>query len=116
MDLWPFDVRRFGAPHSVKRFMYERAVESYGRYYHVAWPNCGARRRARRAAQPAACAARTPRTPCTATSSAGSGPNWFAPRRNAEPVEAPSFERGAAFEAIGAEHEAVRERVAHRST
>ena len=39
MDLWPFDVRRFGAPHSVKQFMYERAVESYGRYYHIAWPN-----------------------------------------------------------------------------
>ena len=38
MDLWPFDVRRFGAPHSVKQFMYERAVESYGRYYHIAWP------------------------------------------------------------------------------
>ena len=39
MDLWPFDVRRFGTPHSVKSFMYERAVESYGRYYHIAWPN-----------------------------------------------------------------------------
>ena len=39
LDLWPFDVRRFGAPHSVKQFMYERAVESYGRYYHIAWPN-----------------------------------------------------------------------------
>ena len=39
LDLWPFDVRRFGTPHSVKSFMYERAVESYARYYHVAWPN-----------------------------------------------------------------------------
>ena len=39
LDLWPFDVRRFGAPHAVKQFMYERAVESYGRYYHIAWPN-----------------------------------------------------------------------------
>ncbi len=38
MDLWPFDVRRFGAPHSVKEFMYARAVESYSRYYHIAWP------------------------------------------------------------------------------
>ena len=39
LDLWPFDVRRFGTPHSVKAFMYERAVESYARYYHIAWPN-----------------------------------------------------------------------------
>ena len=38
MDLWPFDVRRFGAPHAVKEFMYARAVESYSRYYHIAWP------------------------------------------------------------------------------
>ena len=38
LDLWPFDVRRFGTPHSVKSFMYERAVESYARYYHIAWP------------------------------------------------------------------------------
>ena len=57
MDLWPFDVRRFGAPHAVKRFMYERAVESYGRYYHVAWPNAEPDGRPRRAPQPAARAA-----------------------------------------------------------
>ena len=46
MDLWPFDVRRFGAPHSVKQFMYERAVESYGRYYQSRGPTrsgCGTR-------------------------------------------------------------------------
>ena len=58
MDLWPFDVRRFGAPHSVKRFMYERAVESYGRYYHVAWPNAEPDVGRNGAAQPLACAAR----------------------------------------------------------
>ncbi len=78
MDLWPFDVRRFGAPHAVKRFMYDRAVESYGRYYHIAWPN----------AEPAAGrdARRSPLHARLAAPNAVYGnkfgwerPNWFAP-------------------------------------
>jgi len=110
MDLWPFDVRRFGAPHSVKKFMYERAVESYGRYYHIAWPTCepDAGRDARR----------SPLHANLLASGAVYGnkfgwerPNWFAPA-GTPAVDTPSFERGAAFDAIGAEHRAVRERVA----
>jgi sarcosine dehydrogenase len=110
MDLWPFDVRRFGAPHSVRDFMYARAVESYGRYYHIAWPayEADAGRDARR-------------SPLHATLKAAGAvygnkfgwerPNWFAPP-GTPVVEVPSFGRGAAFDAIGAEHRAVRERVA----
>ena len=110
LDLWPFDVRRFGAPHSVKQFMYERAVESYGRYYHIAWPNHEADAAAVRAAARCMPRSRAP-APCTATSSAGSGRAGSPPR--AQPaIETPSFERGPAFDAIGAEHRAVRERVA----
>jgi glycine cleavage system aminomethyltransferase T/nitrite reductase/ring-hydroxylating ferredoxin subunit len=110
LDLWPFDVRRFGTPHSVKSFMYERAVESYARYYHIAWPNYDpdAGRGARR-------------SPLHATL-LGAGavygnkfgwerPNWFG-EAGMHAVEVPSFGRGPAFEAIGAEHRAVRERVA----
>ncbi|MEP7276914.1 MAG: FAD-dependent oxidoreductase, partial [Betaproteobacteria bacterium] len=110
MDLWPFDARRFGAPHAVKQFMYERAVESYGRYYHIAWPHAEAHagRGARRSPLHAAL--------CAHGAVLGSKfgwerPNWFAPA-GAPGDEAPSFERGAAFEATGAEHRAVRERVA----
>ena len=110
MDLWPFDVRRFGSPHSVPEFMYARAVESYARYYHVAWPGyeADAGRNGRR-------------SPLHATLKAAGAvcgnkfgwerPNWFAPARTAA-VDVPSFERGAAFDAIGNEHRAVRERVA----
>jgi 4-methylaminobutanoate oxidase (formaldehyde-forming) len=109
MDLWPFDVRRFGAPHSVKSFMYERAVESYGRYYHIAWPNSepdvgrDARRsplHARLAAMGAVCGNKF----------GWERANWFAPTGTPQ-VEPPSFDRGAAFTATGAEHRAVRERV-----
>ena len=110
LDLWPFDVRRFGVPHSVKQFMYERAVESYGRYYHIAWPNyeADAGRGARR----------SPLYATLARAGAVYGnkfgwerPNWFA-APGTPAIETPSFERGAAFAAIGAEHQAVRERVA----
>jgi len=110
MDLWPFDVRRFGAPHSVKAFMYARAVESYARYYDIAFPNHepSVGRDARR-------------SPLHATLKAAGAvygnkfgwerPNWFAPP-GTQAIETPSFTRGAAFAAIGDEHRAVRERVA----
>jgi sarcosine dehydrogenase len=110
LDLWPFDIRRFGAPHSVKQYMYERAVESYGRYYHIAWPTYEA--------DAARGARRSPLYQRLAEAGAVYGnkfgwerPNWFAPP-GTPAVETPSFERGAAFDAIGAEHRAVRERVA----
>ncbi len=110
LDLWPFDVRRFGTPQSVKTFMYERAVESYARYYHIAWPayEANAGRGARR----------SPLYAVLGAAGAVYGnkfgwerPNWFAPP-GTPAVEVPSFERGPAFDAIGAEHRAIRERVA----
>ena len=110
LDLWPFDIRRFGAPHSVKQYMYERAVESYGRYYHIAWPTYEA--------DAARGARRSPLYQRLAEAGAVYGnkfgwerPNWFAPP-GTPAIETPSFERGPAFDAIGAEHRAVRERVA----
>ena len=30
VDLWAFDVRRFGAPHSTGRYLEDRAIEAYG--------------------------------------------------------------------------------------
>ena len=110
MDLWPFDVRRFGAPHSVKQFMYDRAVESYGRYYHIAWP-----------AYEADVGRDARRSPLHARLEAAGAvygnkfgwerPNWFAPL-GTPAVDTLSFERGPSFAAIGEEHKAVRERVA----
>jgi sarcosine dehydrogenase len=110
MDLWPFDVRRFGVPHSVKQFMYERAVESYGRYYHVAWPTneSDVGRNARRSPLHA----RLQDAGAVYGNKFGwERPNWFAPD-GTPAVDTLSFERGPSFAAIGAEHKAVRERVA----
>jgi len=38
LDLWPFDIRRFGELHAGRRFLHERAVESYRKYYAIHWP------------------------------------------------------------------------------
>ena len=38
LDLWPFDIRRYGVLHSGQRFLHERAVESYSKYYAIHWP------------------------------------------------------------------------------
>ncbi len=38
LDLWPFDIRRFGPLHAGQRFLHERAVESYSKYYAIHWP------------------------------------------------------------------------------
>ena len=38
LDLWPFDIRRYGPLHAGRRFLHERAIESYHKYYAIHWP------------------------------------------------------------------------------
>lgn len=38
LDLWPFDARRFGAPHARAAWLAARAQEAYASYYKVHWP------------------------------------------------------------------------------
>jgi 4-methylaminobutanoate oxidase (formaldehyde-forming) len=38
MDLWAFDVRRFGRPHTTGRYLEDRAIEAYSSYYKIHWP------------------------------------------------------------------------------
>ena len=39
MDLWQFDVRRFGPPQAQAAWLEERAIEAYGAYYKIHFPN-----------------------------------------------------------------------------
>ena len=110
MDLWAFDIRRFGPHHAGTRYLHARAVESYGRYYKIHWP--AEEMRSGRGAR------RSPLYSALKESGAVFGskfgwerPNWFAPAGVA-PEDRPSFERPNWFEQVGAEHRAVRERVA----
>jgi 4-methylaminobutanoate oxidase (formaldehyde-forming) len=38
LDLWAFDIRRFGPLQAGHRFLHTRAAESYAKYYAIHWP------------------------------------------------------------------------------
>ncbi|WP_442579180.1 GcvT family protein [Mesorhizobium sp. ASY16-5R] len=111
MDLWPFDVRRFGAVQAQGRYLEERAIEAYGAYYKIHWP-----------AEEAHAGRGLRRSPLHETLRRAGAvfgskfgwerPNWFAlPGRDA--VELGSFEgKPGWFDAVGAEVRAIRERAA----
>jgi 4-methylaminobutanoate oxidase (formaldehyde-forming) len=111
MDLWPFDVRRFGPLHAQSRYLEERAVEAYGAYYKIHWPleEMQAGRGLRR----------SPFYETLNRAGAVNGakfgwerPNWFA-RAQDEPRDIASFEgKPNWFGAVADEHRAIRERVA----
>ncbi len=39
LDLWPVDIRRFGAPHADINWVRSRTLEVYGKHYTIAWPS-----------------------------------------------------------------------------
>jgi 4-methylaminobutanoate oxidase (formaldehyde-forming) len=109
MDLWPFDVRRFGAPHNVPAVLAALSVQAYGHYYEIAYPNRpphpprGQRRSAiydRLDARGAVFGAKF----------GFERPNWFA-TGGASRHETPTFGRSEAWPCIEQEHIAVREAV-----
>jgi sarcosine dehydrogenase len=107
LDLWPFDVRRFGRSHGVPGYLEQRCIDAYGHYYAIAFPNreLAAPRGQRRSALSDLLAARG------AVAGAKFGwerASWFAPP-GAEPAEELTFGRSAAWPQVGAEHRAVRE-------
>ena len=111
MDLWPFDVRRFGRVQSQGRYLETRAIEAYGAYYKIHWP----------AEEPHA-ARGLRRSPLHQTLR-GRGavfgskfgwerPNWFS-IDGGKSVELGSFEgKPGWFDAVGGEVRAIRERAA----
>ncbi|MBN9020803.1 MAG: FAD-dependent oxidoreductase, partial [Rhizobiales bacterium] len=111
MDLWQFDVRRFGPPQAIGRWLEERAIEAYGAYYKIHWPNeeMHAARGQRQSPLHGRLAA------AGAVFGAKFGwerPNWFAAPGTSRD-DRPSFEgRPGWFDAVAEEHRAIRERVA----
>jgi len=106
LDLWAFDVRRFGRPHSVPGYLEQRCVDAYAHYYQVAYPNreLAVARGQRRSALHDVLGSRG------AVFGAKFGwerPNWFA-APGAERSERYTFGRSNAWAAIESEHHAVR--------
>ncbi|MFO1069114.1 MAG: FAD-dependent oxidoreductase [Geminicoccaceae bacterium] len=107
MDLWAFDIRRFGAPQANRRFLEARMVESYGRYYAIHWPGeeLDSARPARRSPLHDRLAARG--------AVFGSKFGWERPLQFGDAGGEPTFEgRPGWLDAVAAEHRAVRERAA----
>jgi len=109
-DLWPVDIRRFGKPHADVNWVRSRTLEAYSKHYTMAWPyeehkSCRPCRRS-----PLYESLRS-QGACFGEKLGWERPNWFA----ADPDSAfdeYSFGRQNWFDAVGAEHRAVREQVA----
>lgn len=108
MDLWAFDIRRFGPVHANGRYLEERAIEAYGNYYKIHWPGKepSAARPARRS--PLYDVLRS-KGGIHGSKSGWERPNYFADRS----LDDYSFEdKPGWFDAVGRECRLVREKVA----
>lgn len=106
LDLWHFDVRRFGGPQNVPTVLDLASVQAYGHYYSIAFPN--------RAANPPRGQRRSAiydrlhqRGAVFGAKFGYERANWFDPD-NTGTEEVPTFGRSNAWEHIAAEHHAVR--------
>jgi 4-methylaminobutanoate oxidase (formaldehyde-forming) len=108
LDLWPVDLRRFGKPHGDIDWVRGRTLELYGKHYTMAWPHEEhASGRPKRVSP--IYATLKEQGACFGEKLGWERPNWFA--GNGEtPRDVYSYGRQNWFEAVGAEHRAVRER------
>ena len=111
MDLWSFDVRRFGTLHAQEHYLEARAVEAYGAYYHIHWP--GEEQKAARGLRRSPLYGHLLRQGAVMGSKFGwERANWFA--RDGEAAEDQGSFEGKPnwFDAVAREHRAIRERAA----
>ncbi|MBM3562534.1 MAG: FAD-dependent oxidoreductase [Alphaproteobacteria bacterium] len=111
-DLWPVDIRRFGAPHRDPNWVRVRTLEAYARHYSIAWPfeEFTSGRPLRRSPLYERLKAKGA---CFGEKMGFERPNWFADLASGEePRDRYSFGRPGWFEAVGREHRACREAAA----
>ena len=110
MDLWPVDIRRFGAPHRSARWVRARTLEAYAKHYTLAFPS-----EEYRSARPSRVSPLYDRLraagACFGEKLGWERANWFAPA-GVEPVDRHTYGRQNWFVHVGAEHAACRERAA----
>ena len=110
LDLWSFDIRRFGGFHAESPYLEQRALQSYGRYYKLHWPH-----EETQAGRKIRC---SPLYDELKNAGAVYGAkfgwervNWFA-SADEESVDVPTFDKPNWFEAVGRECYAIRNHVA----
>jgi 4-methylaminobutanoate oxidase (formaldehyde-forming) len=108
LDLWPFDVRRFGRPHSVPGYLEQRCVDAYANYYQVSYPNRELARPRGQRRSPLYDVLRS-RGAIFGTKFGWERANWFAPDGAALAADEPTFGRSSGWPSIAAEHRAVRQ-------
>lgn len=109
-DLWPFDLRRFGRHHAGQEYLRAAAVDSYARYYAIAWP--GEEPTVARGARRSPLHARLrEKGAAHGTRFGWERPNFYR-RPGASPVEERSFRRSERYVASRVEHQAIRSGVA----
>ena len=107
LDLWAFDVRRFGPLHANPRYLHDRAIEAYSRYYALSLPDD----------EPEAARGvrRSPLYQSLVAKGAVFGSKFGWERANFFSVNgdpsAAGWQRGGEADTIGREHRAARERV-----
>jgi len=109
-DLWAFDLRRFGPLHGGHRMLHDRAVESYSKYYDIAWP--GHEMASARGLRRSPLYGRLKAEGAVFGSKFGwERANWFA-HGGIAPVQPETFDRTLQAETVGREHLAARQAAA----
>ena len=106
-DLWPVDIRRFGAVHRSVDWVRTRTTEAYGKHYTIAWPS-EEMRSARPTRRSPLYAHLTAAGACFGEKLGWERPNWFA-GPGEEPVDRYSYQRPGWWDAVAREHKAARE-------
>ncbi len=110
MDLWPVDIRRFGAPHRSTDWVRTRTMEAYAKHYTLAFPfeeyQSGRPVRVSPLYEQLKAAGA-----CFGEKLGWERANWFAPA-GVEPKDVYTYGRQNWFPHVGAEHKACRETAA----
>jgi 4-methylaminobutanoate oxidase (formaldehyde-forming) len=107
LDLWSFDVRRFGPLHQNTHYLHDRAVESYGRYYDIPWPQLEGRK-ARGVRRSPLYSVLKEKGAVFGSKFGWERPKWFARDNRGQDL---AWDRDTEVETIGLEHRAAREGV-----
>lgn len=107
LDLWAFDLRRFGPMHCNPRYLHDRAVESYSRYYDIPWPNFESKA-ARGVRRSPLYEILKQKGAVYGSKSGWERPKWF--NRNIDTIE-PGWQRQGEENTIGFEHHCTRKGV-----
>jgi sarcosine dehydrogenase len=109
MDLWVVDIRRFADLHKDRSWVNERTLEAYGKHYTIAFPHEEYESGRPRIVSPLYERLKGLNA-CFGSKLGWERPNWFAPKGMAA-KDVHSMGRQNWFDAVGEEHQAVRERV-----